>query len=149
MDWFALDQDIMARDVRADVRLTRINGGVLASGTAQGVAMIECVRCLDVYEQVFEAEFDQEYRPTIDVRSGLAVEQPGLEEEIGAIDDLHQLDLTEPIRQVGIVALPIKPVCRDDCPGLPEQADQAVEGGDVRFEALVRLLNNGPVTDET
>lgn len=149
LDWFALDQDIMARDVEADAKLTRINEGVLASGTTRGIALIECVRCLEMYDQPFAAEFDQEYRPTIDVRSGIAVEQPGREEEIGVIDDMHQLDLAEPIRQVAIVALPIKPICRDDCPGLPEQTELADGPGDARFEALERLLENGTAADES
>ena len=78
----------------------------------------------------------------------IALAQPGLEEEIGAIDELHQLDLAEPIRQVAIVALPIKLICREDCPGLPEQADLADGQGDPRFEALERLLDNGSTVDE-
>lgn len=147
LDWFALDQDIMSRDVAAGGKLMRITGGILASGAVRGTAIIECVRCLEMYEQPFVAEFDQEYRPTIDVRSGLAVAQPGLEEEIGAIDEMHQLDLAEPIRQVAIVALPIKPICREDCPGLPEQASFVAAAVDARFGALEQLLKDGAGDD--
>src|SRR5688500_10378896 len=70
LDWFTLDHDMMAKDVRSELRLTRISQGILASGTVSGTALIECVRCLEIYEQPFESAYDQEYRPTIDVRSG-------------------------------------------------------------------------------
>lgn len=148
LDWFALDQDIMARDVEADAKVTRINTGVLVTGHTSGTALIECVRCLEMYEQPFADEFDQEYRPTIDIRSGVPVTQPEPNEEIGAIDDMHQLDLAEPIRQVAIVSLPIKPICREECPGLPEQAALALGSADERFEALERLLREETVADE-
>jgi uncharacterized protein len=148
LDWFALDQDIMARDVEAAAKLTRINDGILVSGSAHGMALVECVRCLEMYDQPFDEEFDQEYRPTIDVRSGIAVAQPGREEELGSIDELHQLDLAEPIRQVAIVSLPIKPICRDECPGLPEQAELANGEGDARFSELERLLAEEAAPDD-
>lgn len=148
LEWFPLDRDILARDVVATVKLIRINGGILATGVAQGTAMIECVRCLELYDQQFDEPFDQEYQPTIDVRSGVAVQQPGLDEEIGSIDEMHQLDLAEPIRQVAIVSLPIKPICREDCPGLPEQLELTAESGDARFGALEQLLLGDGTVDE-
>jgi uncharacterized protein len=148
LDWFALDADIMARDVWSAVRLTRINDGILATGEARGTAIVECVRCLEMYDQPFEGEFDQEYRPTIDIRSGLAIDQPAPEDEIGPIDELHQLNLAEPIRQVGILAIPIKPVCRDGCPGLPEQSDFEQGEHDDRFDALEQLLRDEIASDD-
>ena len=145
LDWFALDEDIMARDVMARVRLTRIGDGLLATGTIAGTAILECVRCLEMYDQPFAAEFDHAYHPSIDVRSGIPVAQPAPAEELGTIDEAHELDLTEPFRQVAILDLPIKPVCREDCPGiLPTDADGA-EAGDQRFLVLGELLDD----DET
>jgi uncharacterized protein len=140
LDWFALDQDLMAKDVRADLRLTRITHGILASGRVSGIAMVECVRCLELYDQPFAADFDQEYRPTIDVRSGVALDQPSADEELGVIDAAHELDLAEPIRQVAILDLPIKPVCREDCEGLGQAEFGDDEVGDRRLGVLGSLL---------
>jgi len=141
LEWFTLDHDMMAKDVSADLRLTRISQGILASGSVTGTALIECVRCLEIYEQPFASDFDQEYRPTIDVRSGIALEQPDPQEELGSIDETHELDLAEPLRQVAIVALPIKPVCRATCPGL---SDASLDGdtGDARLGILEELLDD-------
>jgi uncharacterized protein len=118
LDTFSLDTDITAKDVTADLKLTRITRGILATGHVSGTALVECHRCLNVYEQPFENDFDQEYRPMIDVRSGLLVEQPDPGEELGSIDEAHELDVAEPIRQVAIIDLPIKRVCQESCPGL-------------------------------
>ena len=142
LDWFALDQDLMAKDVRADLRLTRITHGILASGHVAGIAMVECVRCLELYDQPFAADFDQEYRPTIDVRSGVALDQPAADEELGTIDAAHELDLAEPIRQVAILDLPIKPVCREECEGLGQSEFGDDESGDRRLGVLSSLLGS-------
>jgi uncharacterized protein len=140
LDWFALDQDLMAKDVTADARLTRITHGILASGHVSGTAMVECVRCLELYEQPFSADFDQEYRPTIDVRSGVPLEQPAADEEMGTIDASHELDLAEPLRQVAILDLPIKPVCGEDCPGLGDTESGDDDDVDGRLDVLGQLL---------
>lgn len=142
LDALTLDTDLLAKDLSADLRLTRITGGILASGHVSGVALVECHRCLNVYEQPFESDFDQEYRPLIDVRSGLLVEQPDPEEELGVIDEAHELDVAEPIRQVAIVDLPIKQLCGPDCAGLAaEYDDDSDEDIDRRFGVLSELLD--------
>lgn len=149
LDEFALDDDLLAKDVHGDLRLTRISHGILASGRILGTALVECVRCLEPFEQPFEGDFDQEYRPTIDVRSGMLVDQPAPEEEFGTIDEVHELDLAEPMRQVAILSLPIKTICREDCPGLPEVnvADDAP--GDRRLGVLSHLLEIEADDDST
>lgn len=141
LDWFALDQDLMAKDVRADLRLTRITNGILASGRASGIAKVECVRCLEIYDQPFAADFDQEYRPTIDVRSGVPLDQPAADEELGSINESHELDLAEPIRQVAILDLPIKPVCHEDCVGIGRSEFGDEEDVDRRLGILSQLLD--------
>lgn len=146
LDRLELDEDLYAKDVHGDLRLTRITSGILAQGKIRGTAVVECVRCLELYDQPYLAEFDEEYRPTIDVRSGLLLDQPDPEEEIGRIDEAHELDLSEPLRQVSILALPIKPICRDDCASIVSESLDADATGDRRFGVLSQLL--GP-DDET
>ena len=138
LDTFELDTDMLAKDIEGRVRLTRISRGILASGHAKGVAIVECHRCLELYDQPFESDFDQEYRPLIDVRSGLLVDQPEPGEELGSIDEAHELDLAEPVRQVAILDLPIKLVCGEDCPGLI--AELAVDDEPDEQEVIDRRL---------
>jgi uncharacterized protein len=60
---------------------------------------------------------EEEYFPIIDVSSDTPLSLPG---ELGSftIDEHHVLDLTEAIRQYALLAVPMKPLCREDCAGL-------------------------------
>jgi uncharacterized protein len=148
LDWFALDADLMAKDVQSDARLTRIRNGILGTGQLRGVAMVECVRCLELFEQPFEAEFDQEYQPTVDVRSGQPLAQPEPEAEIAPINELHELDLAEPLRQTAILALPMMPICREDCLGVMGELPDDDEVGDRRLGVLEQLLEDSRISNE-
>lgn len=142
LGWFALDKEMVARDVTGTLRLTRIVDGLLAHCDFQGTAMVECVRCLEIYEQPFEATVDQEFRPAIDIRTGLAVEAPDPVEDIGRISETHELDIGEPLRQETLVALPMRPTCGDLCPGPDVPEDPDADQGDPRLSALAELLED-------
>lgn len=143
LDQFPLDHDLAARDIDARVRLTRIEAGILAVGHASGVAELECVRCLTRFDTPFQNEFDAEYRPSIEVRTGEPLPLPE-DAEIFVIDNNHLLDLSEVLRQVIIIALPIRPVCGADCPGFQrEYGDEGETTGE--WAAVLRdLLKEGP-----
>lgn len=149
LDWFALDTDIVARDVRAQLRLLRIRDGLIVTGQIEGIALIECVRCLEIYDQPFSGRIEQEYRQTVDVYHGQPLEgaYTDPDEDILDIDDLHQLDLADPLREVGIVSLPMQPICRDDCPGVPVDLGEEEESGDRRMAVLAQLLDDGPESE--
>lgn len=137
-----LDEDLSARDVSGSVRLTRISTGILAEGRIEGLAELACVRCLTEFDQPFETEFDGEYQPSIDVRTGEPLPPP-TDEEVFVIDNNHQLDLAELLRQVAIVALPMRPVCGDFCPGFEPEFPAGEELEDERLAVLRRLLDDG------
>ena len=145
LDWFALASDVMAADVHGRVRLTRIATGILASGEVDGIGLIECVRCLEIYEQPFHATFDQEYRPLVDVRTGALLERPDPVDDIGEINDVHELDFSEPLRQEALLALPMQPICGDICPGPEVPVDADADTGDARLSVLANLLDEDEV----
>lgn len=148
LNWFALDSDIMARDVMGHLRLTRIASGILASGEVQGTGLVECVRCLEIYEQPFSAQFDQEFWPVIDIRTGLPMEEPDPIEDIGQINASHELDFAEPVRQEALLALPMRPICGEDCPGPDTPGDHDTDVGDPRLGALADLLEEEQTSGE-
>jgi uncharacterized protein len=103
--------------VAGEVRLQRTNQGILASGTAATTVRLQCVRCLEEFEQPVQVDFAEMFLPTIEVFSGRPM--PTVTEEQGfAIDAHHHLDLTEMLRQHIILNLPDQPLCRADCQGL-------------------------------
>ncbi len=143
LDWFALDTDLMARDVSGTLTLMRLANGVMLSGEIQGIALIECVRCLEIYEQPFVGELEQEYRYMLDLAMAAVDddEDGDLAGEMGEIDDVNEIDLAEPIRQFAILALPMRPNCGDDCPGPEIEEDDAPEV-DHRLAPLAELLDD-------
>lgn len=149
LDWFALDHDLMARDVAATLRLLRTTDGVLVTGRAQGQALLECVRCLEPFDQPFDVAIEQLYRPTIDVRGGdpIFYDDDADAEEALAIDAAHELDLSEALRQAILVELPMRPTCGDDCPGWDAADDPTGEVGDRRLAALAALLDEDDVSE--
>jgi uncharacterized protein len=153
LDTFEADGETIARDVRGDVRLTRLRDAIIASVSAAGVVPTICARCLCEYDQPFEVEFDEEYRQTVDVRTGFEVSgEPVDEDLISRIDENHELDLREPLRQEILVALPMRPDCGPDCPG-PDVLEVGGEDGvsdepvDERLAALANLLADDQVTE--
>lgn len=145
-----LDDSIIARDVSASMKLTRIADGILVTGNIAGQARLECVRCLGEFDAPYSGEIEAQFQPTIDIASGVAVETED-DDETFVIDESHLLDLTELLRQVSLLSLPIRPVCGEDCPGFESEflgGDEApVEpAGDERLAVLGQLLDDSRET---
>ena len=147
LDRFRLDGETIAEDVRGEVKLTRLRDVVMARVRAHGAVALECARCLGTYDQDFATEFDEEFRQTVDVRTGLGLESAGDEDdETSTIDENHELDLGDVLRQEVLVAMPMRPDCGERCPGPDSLAtgegieqDGAV---DERLAALGRFLGD-------
>jgi uncharacterized protein len=146
LDTFEADEETVARDIAGDVRLTRLRDAIIARVSATGFVPLTCARCLREYDQPFEVEFDEEYRQTVDVRTGVDLDgEPADDELFSRIDENHELDLREPLRQEILVALPMRPDCGPDCPGpdvLEVGGDDGASDnlGDERLAALASLL---------
>ena len=154
LDKFEADGETIAQDIIGDVRLTRLRDAIIASVSATGVAPLTCVRCLREYEQPFEVDFDEEYRQTVDVRTGVEIDgDPVADELFSRIDENHELDLREPLRQEILVVLPMRPDCGPDCPG-PDVLEVGGDDGasddvvDERLAALASLLAEDRVNDK-
>ena len=153
LDTFEADAETIARKIVGHVRLTRLRDAITAGVSATGVVSLTCVGCLREYDQPFEVEFDEEYRQTVDVRTGVDLDdEPGDDELFSRIDENHELDLREPLRQEILVALPMRPDCGPDCPG-PDVLEVGGEDGasdvvvDERLAALASLLAEDQVKE--
>ncbi|MFC1950618.1 DUF177 domain-containing protein [Chloroflexota bacterium] len=103
--------------VHGEVRLMRINRGILVKGELQTEVAVTCSRCLSLFSYPLTLNIEEEYFPSTDVISGTSLSLP---EEPGCfiIDEHHILDLTEAIRQYALLTISMKPLCREDCTGL-------------------------------
>lgn len=102
--------------VRGAGRFVRTTEGIMAQGQVAADLELECSRCLKNYPALVEALFADEFRPSMNVVSGEFL--PPSEDEALRIDERHQLDLAEAIRQYLLMALPLQPLCQPDCKGL-------------------------------
>ena len=103
--------------VQGEVKLMRTDRSILVEGTLHTEVEITCSRCLGPFRCPLTLNIVEEYFPTVDVISGARLTVP---DEPGSfiIDEQHTLDLSEAIRQYCLIAVPMKPLCREDCAGL-------------------------------
>jgi uncharacterized protein len=114
--------------VKGEVQFLRTDRSILVSGTLDITARGECSRCLEQFEYPLKIDIEEEYFMTRDPVSGLPLPPP-TEAGVFLIDENHTLDLGEAVRQYKITALPMKPVCREDCAGLCPQCGRNLNRG--------------------
>jgi uncharacterized protein len=98
-------------DVALDLRFEAVSEGVLVTGSAVAPLAGECARCLEPLTSTTEVSFQELYRyapdPDEDADDG----------EERFLDGEH-LDLEPAFRDAVVLALPLSPLCSDDCQGL-------------------------------
>lgn len=98
-------------DVALDLRFEAVSEGVLVTGSAVAPLAGECARCLEPLTTSVEVSFQELYRYLPD---------PGEDESDDEERFLEgdRLDLEPAFRDAVVLALPLSPLCREDCPGL-------------------------------
>jgi uncharacterized protein len=127
-------------EVELRLRLEAVMEGVLVTGTAQAPVTGECARCLDPIDDEIAVDVQELYAYSPDEGD------PEAEGDLYVVDDL--IDLEQPVRDAVVLALPLAPVCRDDCPGLcsvcgarlADDPSHEHETTDPRWAALAELL---------
>lgn len=148
----ALDlEGALATDLAGTVKFTLTNFGILAAGEAHATVHLTCARCLEEFAAPMGVTFEEEYRPVIDIATGLPADLPPSDTAF-QISANHTVDLTEAIRQQLLLGMEIIPVCRTDCKGLcptcgtnlnTDPCDCPPAESSSPFAALHGLLANG------
>ena len=104
------------------VRLLRTHQGVVVKADLEIQVTLNCSRCLSEFTRGSIIAMEVEFFPTVDVHTGyrlLPAEDSAAEDsENESIDDNHNLDLTEVLRQYVIADIPMKTPCQPHCLGL-------------------------------
>jgi uncharacterized protein len=103
--------------VEGRAKVIRISRGVLIQGRFDAEVRLVCSRCLNAFLCPIAFTAEEEYLPIADVFGDLGLSS-SRESEAFTIDDKNILDLGELIRQYVLLNLPMKPLCRPDCPGI-------------------------------
>ena len=124
----ALDASIPDHDgigvgnVRGELKLTRTDRGILATGLLKIAISDACSRCLKPIDYQVDVRVDDEFLPSVDVETGRRLSYEGeADADTKSIDDHHELDLTDTVIEYRAAALPLAPLCRDDCKGICPQ----------------------------
>lgn len=135
----------LADPIEGKVRLARTNRGLLVIADLSTSLQAECSRCVREIEVPIDVFIEEEAIPTLDLHSGHPIDLDAGEEDLLRLTDHHELDLEGPVREAILLAEPIAPLCRPDCPGLclvcGERLDEGVHDHpaddiDPRLEAL-------------
>jgi len=134
------DQVIMGDTVHLDdcevegTYLTDDDGNVSVKGKLRTVAHAPCANCLADASAEIENEFDETFRRNGDME----------DDEIFAYEG-HEISLDKLVMSYAVMALPIRFLCREDCPGFeyrdPDVAP-AEPGIQYPFAGLQQLLEN-------
>lgn len=108
LDKLSLPPDLELHDFRMELAVTRTPQGLLTAAEIRSGVALECVRCLDLFQQPLKASFAELYAFTDRSLSeaGLMYPNSGL------------IDFSPLVREYVILEIPISPVCKPDCQGL-------------------------------
>jgi uncharacterized protein len=107
----------LAGPIEGEVRLSRTGRSILARAHLSTTIDAYCSRCLRPLVAPIDVEIEEEALPSIDIDTGLPID-PADEPDALRLDDHHELDLGEPVREAISLAEPIALLCRPDCRGL-------------------------------
>ena len=107
----------LARPIEGEVRLSRTGRSIMARAHLTTAIEGYCSRCLQAVVAPIDVEIEEEALPSIDIDTGLPLDRAD-EPDALRLDDHHELDLGEPVREAISLAEPISLLCRPDCRGL-------------------------------
>jgi uncharacterized protein len=143
-----IDQELkVISPITGHVRMRRVNQGLLVDSWADLTLEQTCDRCLKHIKQPMHVAFEERFYPTVDVLTGMPL-APIEEDDVFPIDQHHQVDLTEALRQSILLAVPMVSLCKPDCAGLCSQCGHDLNLGpcqcepeiDTRLNVLKTLL---------
>ncbi len=131
----------------ARFHVARTNRGLVVTGSVETSLADTCARCLKSISVPVAGDVAEEVLPLLDLVTGARLDLAA-EPEVMRLSDHHELDLERLAREAIVLAAPIAPVCRPDCPGLcptcgeelgPGHAEHLDEPIDPRLEALLQF----------
>jgi uncharacterized protein len=104
--------------VEGKATLLRTETGILVTAQVRVKLIQICRRCLEPTLHEVEFEVEEEFVPSIDIRTGLRLPIADKDSPELIIDEHHILDLTEVLRQHVVIHGVGFGLCRPDCKGL-------------------------------
>lgn len=135
--------------IEIDARLESVLEGVLVTATAGLQVRAECARCLEPVAWQEEVAFSELFvYPATDARGAVVEEPADADDTLPTLED-DLIDLEPTLRDAVVLALPLAPLCREDCAGLcsvcgvrlDDHPGHQHEQVDSRWAALTALVD--------
>ncbi len=136
-----LDDIEVVAPVVGVVRATNARQNVVIGGNAETAVVMQCGRCLEDFAQILQLELEAVapmsfFKTLLPQFATEETDEAEADEEIALLFDQNSLDVSELIRQSIVLQSPIKPLCSEDCAGLPEAEKYVETGVDHRLDVL-------------
>ena len=125
------DQLTLTKPVSGEVKISRLDTGLVVSGRVSCHIELECHRCLRSFARPVNVKFEQ-----------LFSEKP-IDDEM-PIDELDSIDLAPLLQQEILLNLPIKILCRRDCPGVEDAPQDLISDGPDHSLGTNARITKGP-----
>jgi uncharacterized protein len=109
--------DEIEGSIEGTAKIIHTTRGVFVQCDLNAEVRLVCSRCLEAFLCPINFTAEEEFLPVADVSDDLALCSREQSEGF-TIDDRNIVDLDELIRQYVLLNLPMKPLCRSDCPGI-------------------------------
>lgn len=117
-----------AGPVHGHLELANVDTGISVRGQLSVPLTLECSRCLGVYQETLALEVNEDCAlRQIDAPESY-LESADEPSQIPILND-DEVDLTELVRQLISMHLPLRPLCRSSCPGLCPRCGQDLNAG--------------------
>ena len=123
-----LHEIIRTAPVEGEISISRLDDSLLLQGNVATEIQLECHRCLRTFTRPVKVDLSQEF-----------AEKPSDEQR--PIED-DSIDIAPVVEEEIILSLPIKILCRPDCPGLCVECGQELQLG-----TCACTSDDGPVSD--
>ena len=128
--YVSLGPDVeLAGPLDADLRLQRTNRGILLQGNVRAPLRRTCARCLDPYVEEVAVRVEEEFLPSVDPQTGVALVADGVD-AAQRIDEHHEIEVDVLFHDELALSEPMHPLCRPDCPGLCAECGGRLDTGD-------------------
>ena len=145
---FHTEEDILIEDILILNGLTtdmlKMHEGIWVNINGRGKIRGTCSRCVSQFEYIVEIKGEQEYVSVLDINQFEST--PTV--DVFLIDERHELDVEELVRQSAIVGNDVKVLCSESCKGICAECGTSLNSNncecverstDPRWDALIKL----------
>jgi uncharacterized protein len=114
-----VDDDVLAERIRGNLTLTKLEDEILAKFEGKAKLKTACDRCAAEFVQEIPFRFSEEY----------SLDRKHSDPETPSVSSQFEIDVTEPLRQEMISAIPVKNLCKEDCVGICQKCGKNLNDG--------------------